>query len=99
VSGYIRISSEIRNLISLTGSFDYDDEGATIRASGITLSDDSGQDWSFDIHSPHEAAQIQIAHALNPPRHWLYWRNLVNAIPSDGSPPMHGWLESSRFGA
>ena len=43
------------------------------------------------------SVQFDMAHASDPPWHFLYWRTLVRATPLDGGEPVVGWFEANRF--
>jgi hypothetical protein len=95
--GYVREGSDVATLAWIGAEMDYDDEHATIGPSRLSFRDERGREHAYDIVPLAPSVQFDMAHASLPPRHFLYWRTLVRATPTDGSEPVVGWFEANRF--
>jgi hypothetical protein len=95
--GYVREGSDVATLTSIGAEMDYDDPAATIGPSKLWFRDERGREYAYAIEPIAPSVQFDMAHASEPPRHFLYWRTLVRATPVDGGEPVVGWFEANRF--
>ena len=95
--GYVREGSDVVPLAAIGAEMAYDDQGATIGRSRLFFTDERGRQHAFEIEPIAPSVQFDMAHASDPPRHWLYWRTLVRATPLDGGEAVVGWFEANRF--
>ena len=95
--GYVREGSDVVTLASIGATMAYDDPAATIGPSRLSFRDERGREYAYDVEPIAPSVQFDMAHASDPPRHFLYWRTLVRATPVDGGEPVVGWFEANRF--
>ena len=96
--GYVREGADVATLTSIGAEMAYDDAAATIGPSTLTFGDERGRVLTYRIEPIAPSVRFDMAHASDPPRHFLYWRTLVRATPADGGEPVVGWFEANRFG-
>jgi hypothetical protein len=97
--GYLRNgSAEMQQLVCVGGEVDYDDARRTIGPSqlGFEAPDGSRLDVALEPIAP--SIVFDVAHTVEEPELWLYWRTLVEArVPGWGG-RARGWFEAGRYG-
>jgi hypothetical protein len=99
--GYERIGGgTMQPLHCIDGAIDYDDANRTIRPSRMVFEtlDGSARRIAVDVTPAAPSIQFDIAHAVEVPEHWLYYRALVDARVTGWDGPVRGWFEAGRHG-
>ena len=93
----MRDGSDVVPLATIGAEMAYDDAEATIGRSCLFFTDERGRYHAFDIEPIAPSVQFDMAHASDPPLHWLYCAAPARATPLDGGEPVIGWFEANRF--
>lgn len=99
--GYERVGTgDMQPLMVVEAELDYDDANRTIRPSRMVFDafDGSGRKVEVTFRPAGPTIQFDIAHTVEEPEHWLYWRALVEAEVSGWDAPVRGWYEAGRYG-
>ena len=95
--GYFH-SEGTQNLSDVDLDLEFDDDAPLTPVKGaVRITRESGEKLGFRLE-PISGAEIDLTHALEPPRRPIYRRALIRLHPEDGSPPLIGWYESHRPG-
>lgn len=98
-TGYLREGSNaVVHLECVDGRIDYDDANRTIRSAYIGFETPAGERLDLDMEPISPGIVFDVAHTLQEPEAWLYWRLLVDARVRGWDSRARGWFEAGRYG-
>lgn len=97
--GYLRQGTREPQVMTVVdGSIDFDDGNRTIHEAHMVFEKSDGDRIDVRMKPVTPSIIFDIAHTVDVPESWLYYRNLVTATVSIWDEPVRGWFESSRYG-
>ncbi|WP_020105928.1 hypothetical protein [Nocardia sp. 348MFTsu5.1] len=97
--GYVREGSDNLDFLQVVDAhIEFADETRSIKSADLSFKKPDGTLLSAALIPVTDSINFDIAHAAEPPEHWLYWRTLVQGNVSGWDEPVRGWFEASRFG-
>lgn len=96
--GYSVRDGQLLEPLDITGSFSTYGADGRLETASLHVAEPGRAPFDLALEILAPPLYFQVAHDAEPHEHFDYYRTLVRAIPSDGSPTLTGWWESNRIG-